>query len=314
MKVYLKFFSCVFIIICIIGCSSQDNKKSDDNKAPVVSKPKNFERPTPPPMMTDQKDRAGYILEHFWDKFDFTDTMYCHVPEITEEAFLDFLYIFQFASKEKINSAVKKLLDQAQVDVVMYNYFYRKGEDYLYNPNSTTRNDEYFIPFLEHLIFSSRVIEQDKERPRYMLALAYKNRLGEKALDFIYTLNSGATGNLYSITTKYTLLMFFNPDCKECRETTAEIKRSTAISSAISAGALKVLAVYPDEDLEIWKSHLNDIPASWINGYDKTQTVKNEEIYDLKAIPLLYLLDKGKIVLLKDATVKEIHDYLEKNQ
>ena len=313
MKVYLKFFSCFFLIISMIGCSSQE-KKSDDNKAPVVSKPKNFERPTPPPMMTNQKDQAGYILEHFWDKFDFTDTMYCHVPEITESAFLDFLHIFQFASKEKINSAVKKLLDQAQVDVVMYNYFYRKGEDYLYNPNSASRNDEYFIPFLEHLVYSSKVVEQDKVNPRYQLELAYKNRLGEKALDFIYTLNSGATGNLYGITTKYTLLMFYNPDCKECRETTTEIKRSAVISAAISAGALKVLALYADENIEIWKSHLSDIPTSWINGYDKTLSIRNKDIYDLKAIPTLYLLDKGKIVLLKDASVKDIQEYLERNQ
>ena len=314
MKVYLKFICCFFITMSITGCSSQGEKKSDETKAPVVSTPKNFERPIPPPIMTNQKDQAGYVLEHYWDKFDFSDTMYCHVPEITERAFYEFISIFKFASKEKIYSAVKKLLDNAQVDVVMYNYFHKKGEDYLYNPNSTTRNDEYFIPFLEHLVNSSMVVEQDKVRPRYQLNLAYKNRLGEKASDFIYTLNSGATGNLYGITTKYTLLMFFNPDCKECRETTAEIKRSAVISAAISAGNLKILSVYPDENIEIWRSHLSEIPTSWINGYDKNQSVRKKEIYDLIAIPMLYLLDKEKIVLLKDATVTEIQEYLEKNQ
>ena len=314
MKVYLKFICCFFVIISIIGCSSQENKKSDQNEAPVVSRLKNFERPTPPPLMTNQMDQAGYVLNHYWDKFDFTDTMYCHEPDITEQAFVDFLNIFQYASKEKISSAVKKLLDNAQVDVVMYNYFYRKGEDYLYNPNSPSRSDEYFIPFLEHLVNSPKVVEEGKVRPRYQLELAYKNRPGEKASDFIYTLNSGATGNLYSISSKYTLLMFFNPDCKECQETTAEIKRSTAISAAVSAGSLKVLSVYPDENLEIWKSHLSDIPASWINGYDKNQSVRKNDIYDLKAIPTLYLLDKGKIVLLKDVGVRDIHEYLERNK
>ena len=314
MKVFLKICCCCIITMSIIGCSSQENKKSNENKAPVASKLKDFERPVPPPLMTNAKDVAGYVVEHYWDKFDFRDTMYCHAPEITEQAFVNFLNLFRYASKEKISAGVKKLLDSAQVDVVMYNYFYRKGEDYLYNPNSPSRNDEYYIPFLEHIVFSSRVVEQDKVRPRYQLNLAYKNRPGEKALNFIYTLNSGATGNLYSISTKYTLLMFYNPDCKECQMTTAELKRATAISSAVSSGNLKVLAVYADENVEIWKEHVNDVPASWINGYDKTLSVRKNEIYDLKAIPMLYLLDKGKIVLLKDATVAEIQEYLEKNQ
>ena len=314
MKVHLKFICCFFAIMSIIGCSSQDNKKSDDNKAPAETKLKDFERPVPPPLLTTAKDVAEYILVHYWDKFDFRDTMYCHAPEITEQAFVNFFNLFQYASKEKIGVAVNKLLDSAQVDVVMYNYFYRKGEDYLYNPNSPSRSDEYFIPFLEHLVFSSRVVEQDKVRSRYQLNLAYKNRLGEKASDFIYTLNSGATGNLYGISSKYTLLMFYNPDCKECQMTTAELKRSTVISEAVSSGKLKVLAVYLDEDIEIWKKHINDIPASWINGYDKTLTVRNNEIYDPKAIPTLYLLDKEKIVLLKDAIIGEIQTYLEKNQ
>ena len=108
--------------------------------------------------------------------------------------------------------------------------------------------------------------------------------------------------------------MFYNPDCKECQITTAELKRSTAISEAVSSGKLKVLAVYLDEDIEIWKKHINDIPASWINGYDKTLSVRNNEIYDPKAIPTLYLLDKEKIVLLKDAIIGEIQTYLETNQ
>ena len=311
MKVNFKFLCCLIITMSVIGCSSQGNKKTEENNESVATKLKNFERPIPPPLMTNTMDRAGYLLEHFWDKFNFRDTMYCHAPEITEQAFADFLNLFQYASSEKINSGVKRMLDSAQVDVVMYNYFYGKGEDYLYNPNSPSRNDEYFIPFLEHLVYSSRVVAEDKVRPQYMLNLAYKNRPGEKALDFMFTLNSGATKNLYGITAKYVLLMFFNPDCHECQVTTAELKKSPVISSAVASGKLKVLAVYPDEDIEIWKKHINEIPASWINGYDKNLSVKTQEIYDMKAIPTLFLLDEGKKVIFKDAAIGTITKYLE---
>ena len=53
------------------------------------------------------------------------------------------------------------------------------------------------------------------------------------------------------------------------------------------------------------------MPKDWINSYDKSVSLKNDEIYDLKAIPTLYLLNKEKKVLLKDATVAQIDQYLQ---
>ena len=73
----------------------------------------------------------------------------------------------------------------------------------------------------------------------------------------------------------------------------------------------RLLAVYPDEDKEEWERHLPDFPKEWINGYDKKLVIKEKNLYDLKAIPTLYLLDKDKKVLLKDATVAQIDQYLQ---
>ncbi len=43
-----------------------------------------------------------------------------------------------------------------------------------------------------------------------------------------------------------------------------------------------------------------DFPATWINAYDASQTINNEQLYDLRAIPSVYLLDKDKMVRGKD--------------
>jgi len=239
--------------------------------------------------------------------------MYCHAPDITEQAFATFIYHFPFAAGNKIAEGIKKLMDAAQGNEVMYNYFFKNAEKYLYNPQSRTRSDEFYIPFLEHIVNSTKVAENSKIGPRHLLQLAYRNRIGTKAADVVYTTESGRSGRLYSISAQYVLLMFYNPDCEECRLTMGELKRSAAVTAAISSGRLKVLAVYPDENLEIWRKYLNDVPASWINGYDKSLVVKNNEIYDLKAIPTLYLLDENKNVILKDAFADQLFEYLERN-
>jgi len=61
-----------------------------------------------------------------------------------------------------------------------------------------------------------------------------------------------------------------------------------------------VLAVYTDKDEMIWLDHLKEMPAGWIQGRDEDEYLYKNSVYDLKAIPTVYLLDKEKKVLLKD--------------
>lgn len=70
--------------------------------------------------------------------------------------------------------------------------------------------------------------------------------------------------------------------------------------------------MYPNEKKEERERHLKDFLEEWINGYDKKTVIKEKNLYDLKAIPTLYLLDKDKKVLLKDVMVGQIEEYFKK--
>lgn len=67
------------------------------------------------------------------------------------------------------------------------------------------------------------------------------------------------------------------------------------------SGRLDILAVYPDSDLDLWKRHAGQMPPSWLVSYDKGQVLFGMKLYDLKALPAIYLLNAFKHVLLKDA-------------
>lgn len=305
----MKWFSLFASLLILTACNgkTKEEKEADTEKTPV------FKMTDIPTLITNPEDRADYLIDHYWDKFDFSDTTYMHYPEVTEQAFSNFLAFLDHARPEKVPSAIHKMLKKAEVEPKMYTYFTNQYEHYLYDPNSMMRNENLFIIVLEAMLESSLLDETQKIRPARLLEIALKNRPGEKATDFTYTLADGRKGTLYGVKADYLLLYFYNPDCDACRETTALLQQSVVVKGAIDHKTLKVVAVYPDEDLQAWKDHLHEMPKDWILSYDKGVKLKNEEVYDLKAIPTLYLLDKNKVVLLKDAAFKQLESFLYNN-
>lgn len=298
--------SLLFSCWACAGTQSQKNETHID----VEQQERAFPTVTVPSLITDPQERADYAIENYWNHFDFSDTVYVHLPEITEQAFSNYLGIIQYASPEIASSSIKRMLKQAEAEKVVYTCFTDMCEKYLYDPNSPFRNEELYIVVLEAMVNSSLLDEVSKIRPASLLDLALRNRLGEKTIDFVYTMGNGQTGRLYNIDSEYLLLYFYNPDCDACQELTGQLKQSLVLKNLQQFKRIKILAVYPDEDLTEWKAHLSDMPKDWILSYDATTKLKNEEIYDLKAIPCLYLLDKNKKVLLKDASFVQLTEYL----
>jgi len=303
------------IVFMFITCSNNVNNKQDTGAlANDTIKKREFVMVDIPQDITMPEERANYLVEHYWDNFDFSDTSYIHLPEITEQAFANYIEILSHANKPTSYFSIGTMLSNAENSSPrVYGYFLEMYNKYLYDPNSPLRNEEFFIPVLNQVVKSERTGDAECERARYTLNLLLKNRVGELATDISYILQSGKTGRLYDIKGEYTLLYFYDPDCTSCESVTHYMKLSPVISMAISNGLLKILAFYPDKNLDLWKNHLNEIPGTWINGYDKSDVVINKQLYDLKAMPTLYLLDKDKKVILKDASIEVIEDYLKRN-
>lgn len=271
-----------------------------------------FTLPAIPPMLNTPELRADFLVRHYWDNINFADTNYVHHPEITEQAWVDYIDILKIVPSKTADAAIKDVFKQAEKAKTSYLYLAEQADKYLYDPNSPMRNEELYISVLDALIASPILNETEKIRSQARRELAQKNRVGTKAIDFTYTLASGKKSTMYALKVPYTLLFINNPGCHACSETIEALKNAPAINRAISQKQLQILSLYPDEELGEWKKHLSDFPAVWINSYDAQQIIKEKNLYDLKAIPTLYLLDQNKMVLLKDATAEEIDQYLSK--
>lgn len=284
--------------LVLLGCNNTKNKKTDVKK-------RQFTQVTIPAMLTSPEDKASYIGTHYWDNFDFSDTVLISLPNVTEQAFVDYINILPVFDSKTLNKSISVTLSKAKVDDAMFAYFSELFEKYLFDANSPFRSDELYIPYLKYMIDSVNVEEIYKERHKYQLNMALKNRPNEMANDFKYTTIS-STGSLYKIKADMTILFFYNPDCPNC----AEVKQKLISSNIISNAPIKILAIYTDKDIELWKSSLNQMPKHWIVGYDANSTITKDALYDTKAMPTLYLIDKDKRVILKDTDVEKIETYL----
>jgi thiol-disulfide isomerase/thioredoxin len=153
-----------------------------------------------------------------------------------------------------------------------------------------------------------------RSRYKFQLALLMKNRVGEKATNFTYTVASGLSNTLFNLKSEFTLVIFSNPGCSTCEAVISRLNQSKELNEALSLNSrsrtmLAILTLYPDDDLEEWKAHLPSMPERWIHAYDKEKAVIQQNLYDIKAYPTLYLLDKEKNVLLKDSSIEAIESF-----
>lgn len=263
----------LLVALCLSACKGTPSKTTTAQPFTVSQ---------PPAMLTSPEQRGEYMAIHYWDNFNFADTTLIHRGDITEQALANFISLLSGAPQPIIEKSIDTMMTRASADSMMYAHFMELSEKYLYDPNSPLLNEELYIVVLQSIIKSSALDELLKTRPRYQLDMALRNRVGQQAADFTYTTTKGVHKRLHEAKGNYILLFFFEPDCPDCKR----VKEYIADNN-IAEGATIVM-VNPDE----------------ISGIDT--------LYDVRARPLLYLLDKDKKVLLKDAPVEKINYYLSK--
>ena len=304
---------------CSTSTSSKPNDSKPDNKSNVGVEIKNsdpaFPLPEIPLLITGTQEGAIYLSKHFWDLFPFTDTKLISQPDITEQGFVDYIQLLNDIPYDHVESSISIMLNKAKVKPEMYKHFVSLFEKYLYDPNSPFRNDELYIPVLDNTLKSGLLSETKQSVYSFQQEMILKNRLGSKATDFVYTLANGDKKTMHTLESDYLILFFTNPDCPTYASVTQEMSKSEVLKSIFSLNSsdkklLTILSVYPDRDLDLWRKALPKMPQeNWVNTYDAGTQITNKKLYDIKAIPTLYLLDKSKNIILKDTSLEEIEGY-----
>jgi thiol-disulfide isomerase/thioredoxin len=302
------------------GCGPRSGRAA----APAAGSVRDFPAVQVPGIYTDAKERESYALEHFWDRFfagadgmRCDSVTVCGVPrDRFEGAFSSYIALLQTQDPESGRRAVGSLFDRVEsaqrADTAsnVHDVFADMMELYLYDPNSPFRNEDLYQPYVAGLARSPFTDPAKVPGFEFDARMCALNSVGTPAADFRFADAAGRTRRLYDVHADYTLLFFSNPGCTACKEIIVSLKGIPALPEMISSGRLAVVNVYIDQDLAAWREYLPEYPKEWYNGYDPAYIIRQDILYNIRGIPSLYVLDKDKKVIMKDAPEERVFAFL----
>jgi len=275
-------------------------------------------------MYTDPADRQAYAAEHFWDRFfsggeglpcDSVTVLGVSTDKL-EDHFSTFVSILEMSDIQVGRKGMEILfskVESAQMKDSLSNVlevFSEFADRYLYDPNSPFRSEDLYLPYVRGLADSPLTDPDMAPAYEFTARNCALNAVGDVAADFRFTDASGRTRRLHDIRAGHTLLFFSNPGCEACKDIIGTLKSMPFLPGLISSGRLAVVNVYIDGDIAAWKEYQSFYPEEWFNGYDPDGVIRGDILYNVRAIPSLYVLDQDKRVLLKDAPEERVFSFL----
>lgn len=272
-----RLFSLFILLACMLIQAQEQAQAQTKTQAPNQPQ-QSFPYPALPDTLRSVEQRAGYLSEHYWDNYNFADTLMLKSEEVTEQGFVNFIDILGRFSPAIAQKGIAGFTQRAFKNTAAKERFESLIEHYFENPQSPLRNDRIYLLFLEEMKNSPCFDEVEKERLAFKIKTTNKNLPGDIAINFNFKDENGKSHQLSDYRDQKVILYFYDPDCENCHKVSAWLKQQTIPAD------IKVLKIIADNPI----SH----------------------IYSLRAMPTIFLLDKGNLVVLKDCTAQELIAYV----
>lgn len=271
----------IIIIVSLISCALH-----------LMAQGSSFTYPTMPDFLQTVEKRMEYLALHYWDRFDFADTLLLNDANVAEQGFVNYIDLLPRFSQELAQRSMEVFIAKAfpgstsetssaapsGAKSQSKTKFESLIDHYLDDPRSPMRNDRVYLLFLRGMKSSMAFDEAEKERIDFKIKMHDKNLPGTTAIDFSFKGKDGKPHRLSDYKDEKVILYFYDPDCENCHR----------ISAWLSQQAIP-------QEYQMVMVHADDTIS---------------QLYSLQAMPTIYLLDKGNRVVLKDCSAETLVKHL----
>lgn len=271
-----------------------------------------MEIPPPPPSFYQNRELLlSYYAEHTFDNYNFEDARLVYTPSTSDRIKEFSKLLYQFEREEDGLPYLKALLTKMKHHTSTYYLFFDQLEKILGNYLSPFYMETIYITLLKDALSLPNLEDIREIRYRKELKTIDKNMRGDRVPNFDIKLPNDSLTTLYDFNSNYLILYFQNPDCPSCVEMRNRMAKMSVLNQAIDEHKVTVLTVYFEESEEVWKNYLNkEANPRYVNAWNYKYNIDSDELYDLRRIPYVFLLDKDKKVIKKDLLVNEIEYYI----
>lgn len=249
-----------------------------------------------------------WYKDHFFDNYDLTDNSLIRTPFLASRIERFFTKVV-VQHPDSVIKEGKKLIEMARPAEDIFAHLVR----YLFGYREKSKlmgMDKLFIEISESYYLSGQATWADsafiekirervlKEKPTIIGSIAPKlEKLETYEKEFI---------SMSEITNKYTIVIFWEPNCGHCKKTVPKLYKSFQKMKTDGID-VQTIALYTMFDREPWEKFIEKEEIfDWINAYDKYYFSKFKSSYDISTTPRIFLMDKDKRILGKQLAVEQV--------
>lgn len=266
----------------------------------------------PQDVLSNRQLFQKYYIEHFFDNFAWNDPRIFNTV-VVEQKLKEFCNMIYQMDNPDFDPLIVAALNKAKVNNTSYEYLFDALEYVLGRNISPYKVEHTYIAILKDAMQYPKLDENRKRRYTRELGFIDKNHAGDTIPNFNMVLANGDTISMYDVQSEYTLLYLQHPTCPTCHQVRNRMKDFEKLNKAIASGKLKVVMVYFEDDPKVWSNYINSSEANpkYLQGWNFDQTIDDNDLFDTRTIPYMFLLDKDKVVIKKDLLVNEIEPYID---
>ncbi len=266
---------------------------------------------------TDSTFAYRYYKDHYWDKFNFKDDRLIHTP-IYDGRLNEYVTRLVIQVPDSLKKEADMLLAKARGSKELFKYTLHWFTKYVQN-SKVMGLDEVFVYLVENYHMKGDAYWMSDDLLSKYIDRARKiapNVLGNVAPDIKMVDINKKPRTLYEMDGKYTLLIFWSPECGHCMKEMPLI--DSVYKAVLKKKGVKVFAVRTEGDENNWKESIEKLKlGDWVNVYDPGRTSNYRSQYDVYATPVTYLLDDKHIIKgkkLDHSNLIELMDILERQE
>ena len=274
--------------------------------------------------MEDEK-RYIYYKAHFLDNVDLTDDRLLRTPVLNQKIAT---YVEKLTPQvpDSICASVQYLTSKTSDTSLIYKFIVQYATN-TYEKSDIMGMDAVFVCIAENYYSNGKAywLEEDKTKEIVDMYNVRKNLIvGKKAENIILMDVDSNWRSMYDIKSKYTVLIFWDPNCGHCKKEMPKLKE---FYTDWKSKGVEVYSVSTEFDNKDWPKYIKEKGYTWIDVSDNPEINKNaykyiqegkttlnslnfRDYWDIFSTPQFYLLDENKVIIAKKINAEQLPDFI----